>query len=309
MAARKTAKKKVKKAARPKKKAKKKAKRPAGKAKKVARKPAKKKAAKKPTKKPTKKQAGKRAAKRTVKKAKPARRSGATARASRGPAGAAAGTRGSPPRGQVLPEVPRPRLVPTGTDGLLLVISGPSGAGKSTIARRLTERESRIWPSVSMTTRRPRPGELDGVDYFFVSREEFGLARDTGQLLEHATVHGELYGTPRQRVVERLTEGRDVLLEIDVQGASRVREAAPEAVTIFVMPPSREVLLERFRARGTEAEEAVAARVKAADEEVRRAGEYDYVVINDEIERAVSEVVAIVTSERNRAWRRSNTAW
>jgi guanylate kinase len=195
----------------------------------------------------------------------------------------------------------RPPLVPPGTGGLLLVLSGPSGAGKSTLARRLAVEEPRVWRSVSMTTRPPREGEHDGIDYLFVSREEFARRRREGSFLEWAEVHGELYGTPRAPVVDRLLQARDVLLEIDVQGASQVRRSAPGSVLVFVVPPSRAVLEERLRERASESEGKIASRLRMADREVGRAREYDYVVVNDELARAVSDVLAVVTAERNRA--------
>ena len=200
-------------------------------------------------------------------------------------------------------------LMPPGTGGLLVVLSGPSGAGKSTLARELARAESRIWRSVSMTTRTPREGERDCIDYIFVSREEFERARARGTLLESAVIHGELYGTPRTPVVERLLQGRDVLFEIDVQGAMQVKKKAPEAVLIFVRPPSRAVLETRLRERGTEGEEKIQARLGAAAEEILRARAYDYLVVNDDVERAVSEIVSVMTAERSRVRRRFGLPW
>ncbi len=200
-------------------------------------------------------------------------------------------------------------LVPAGAGGLLVVLSGPSGAGKSTLSRMLALADSRIWRSVSMTTRAPRDGERDGIDYIFVPREEFERARREGELLESAAVHGEVYGTPRAPVVERLVQGRDVLLEIDVRGAMQVKERAPDAVLVFVRPPSRAVLESRLRERGSESEESIRLRLADADEEVRHAGEYDYLVANDELGRAVSEIISVITAERSRVQRRRDLPW
>jgi guanylate kinase len=208
------------------------------------------------------------------------------------------------------PAGPRPKpLVPTGLGGMLLVLSGPSGAGKSTVAQRLGLADSRIWRSVSMTTRPPRPGETNGIDYYFVTLEHFARERATGSLLESATVHGESYGTPRRPVVERLLQNRDVLLEIDVQGAAQVRRTVGDAVFIFVRPPSRAVLEQRLRDRGSETEEAILSRLAAADREMALAGEYDYVAINDDLDRAVSEVLSVIVAERSRSQRRQDLPW
>jgi len=195
-----------------------------------------------------------------------------------------------------------------GGGGVLIVLSGPSGAGKSTIVRRVVAAGG-VWLSVSMTTRAPRPGEEDGRDYIFVTREEFDRVVAAGGLLEHATVHGESYGTPRAPVARTLAGGRDVLLEIDVQGARQVREADREAVLVFVAPPSREVLERRLRDRRSETEDKILARLKRADEEVRLRLEYDYLVVNDVLERAVEEVLAIISAERNRMRRRGDIPW
>lgn len=209
------------------------------------------------------------------------------------------------------PRQPRParRFVPEGSDSLLVVMSGPSGAGKSTLARRLALAEGRIWRSVSMTTRAPRAGEQDGIDYLFTTREEFARAVERGAVLEHAMVHGEMYGTPGGPVTERLLQGRDVLLEIDVQGAVAVRKAAPDAVFIFVVPPSREVLERRLRERRSEDEDMIQSRLRRADEEVDLREQYDYLVTNDDLERAVADALAVMSAERNRMHRRRGFTW
>jgi guanylate kinase len=205
---------------------------------------------------------------------------------------------------------PRPKpLVPPGLGGILLVLSGPSGAGKSTVAQRLGLADRRIWRSVSMTTRSPRPAETNGIDYYFVTPENFARERSTGSLLESATVHGESYGTPRRPVVERLLQNRDVLLEIDVQGAMQVRRTVGDAVFIFVRPPSRVVLEERLRDRGSETEEAILSRLAVADREMALAAEYDYLIINDDLDRTVSEVFSVIVAERSRSQRRQDLPW
>jgi guanylate kinase len=204
---------------------------------------------------------------------------------------------------------PVPRLVPERPSSILLIVSGPSGAGKSTMARRLSSMDNRIWRSVSMTTRPPRAGEMTGIDYLFVSRDEFQRAIADRSLLEYAQVHGEFYGTPRGPVVDRLTQGRDVLLEIDVQGATQVKRVAGEAVLVFVAPPSRAVLERRLRDRNSETEERVQARLAAADSELERAREYDYYVVNDDLEKATADLLSIVTAERSRIQRRPGISW
>lgn len=161
----------------------------------------------------------------------------------------------------------------------------------------LQRRYPRTWLSVSATTRRPRPGEREGVEYYFLDEEEFARKADAGGFLEWAEVHGKLYGTPRQQVVEKMREGRDVLLEIDVQGAEQVRERMPDAVSVFVKPPSLEELERRLRERGTESEEELRERLKNARLESREAGKFDYVIVNDELSRAVDELCAIYEKE------------
>jgi len=160
-----------------------------------------------------------------------------------------------------------------------------------------------------MTTRAPREGERNGIDYIFVTREEFARAIEKGEMLEYAEVHGELYGTPRAPVADRLLQGRDVLLVIDVQGGMQIRRAAPDAVLIFVLPPSRAALEARLRERGSEDERVLRMRLKTADAEVAMARKYDYLVINDDLDRAVAELLAVASAERNRTSRRSEIPW
>lgn len=174
------------------------------------------------------------------------------------------------------------------------MIAGPSGVGKGTLVRRLTQRLPRLRVSVSATTRPPRPGERDGVEYRFVTEEEFSRLIEAGELLEWADVFGHRYGTPAGPVREALAAGEDVVLEIDVQGAHQVRSREPEAVLILIEPPSMEELERRLRARGTEDGERLAERLATAERELAQREVFDHVVVNDELERAVDRLVAII---------------
>ena len=183
--------------------------------------------------------------------------------------------------------------------GRLVVISGPSGVGKSTIVREALARTGAAY-SVSVTTRRPRPGEVDGRDYRFASREAFEKMIADGALLEWAEVHGALYGTPRRPVEEALAAGRTVILEIDVQGGLQVRRKMPDATGVLIEPPSDAELMRRLAGRGTEGPEAVRRRFDKAKEEIRLArqsGAYEYNVVNDDLERATRQVVDILVQE------------
>ncbi len=181
--------------------------------------------------------------------------------------------------------------------GKLFVISGPSGAGKGTLRKELFRRVPNLVYSVSVTTRKPRAGEKDGVDYFFISKEEFERMKRKGELLEWAEVHGNLYGTPKKFVESKLKEGKSVVLEIDVQGAFQVKKSFPEAVLIFILPPSEEELIRRLKKRGTETEKEMELRLKNAQWEMGKMDVYDYAIINDDVERASDELVKIVTKE------------
>lgn len=161
----------------------------------------------------------------------------------------------------------------------------------------LLRRYPRTWLSVSATTRRPRPGERDGVEYFFLEEDEFARMAEAGEFLEWAEVHGRLYGTPRRQVLEKIESGHDVLLEIDVQGAKQVREKVPGAVTVFVRTPTLQELEKRLRERGTESEEEIEERLRNARGENLEAESFDYVVTNDELSRAVDELCAIYEKE------------
>ncbi len=174
------------------------------------------------------------------------------------------------------------------------MLAGPSGVGKGTLVRRLRERLPRLHVSVSATTRPPRPGERDGVDYRFVSEEAFSRLVEAGELLEWAEVFGHRYGTPAAPVREALAAGKDVVLEIDVQGAFQVREREPGAVLVLIEPPSMAELERRLRERGTEGGERLAVRLATAERELAERGAFDHVVVNDDLERAVDRLVAII---------------
>ena len=186
---------------------------------------------------------------------------------------------------------------PTTRRGQLVVLAGPSAVGKSTVVARLRERVPDLYFSVSMTTRAPRPGEVDGRDYHFVSTDEFRRAVEQGQMLEWAEIHGglQLSGTPAGPVVEVLDSGRPVLVEVDLAGVRQIREALPEGRTVFLSPPSWETLESRLRGRGTEAPEVVDRRLQTARVEMDARDEFDVVVVNDELESAVDQLVALLT--------------
>jgi guanylate kinase len=178
-----------------------------------------------------------------------------------------------------------------------VILSAPSGGGKTTIARRLLERRADLGYSVSCTTRAPREGEVDGRDYRFLSQEAFLAARDAGEFAEWAEVHGNFYGTLRSQVQDVLASGRHVLMDIDVQGARQFHLAFPETVLIFVLPPSGEVLKSRLTARKSEDRERLLVRLRNARAELGEVGHYHYVVVNDDLERAVNQVSAIIDAE------------
>lgn len=178
-----------------------------------------------------------------------------------------------------------------------IVMSAPSGGGKTTIARKLLERRTDVGYSVSCTTRAPRPGERDGVDYHFLSRHEFDVKASHGEFAEWAEVHGNRYGTLRSAIREVMEAGKHVMLDIDVQGARQVTAAFPESVTIFIVPPSVEVLVARLMGRKSESEEALTLRLRNARIELLEAERYQYVVENDDLEHAVQRVGAIVDAE------------
>lgn len=183
--------------------------------------------------------------------------------------------------------------------GLMLVLSSPSGAGKSTLSRRLLDSDHKIAMSVSVTTRAKRPNEVEGKDYYFVSPERFEAMIKEDAFLEHATVFKHRYGTPKDPVDKILAEGRDVLFDIDWQGAQQLsQKAKDDLVRVFILPPSRAELERRLSTRAQDSPEVVAARMAEADNEISRWSEYDYVIINDDVERAERELKAIVAAER-----------
>ncbi len=186
--------------------------------------------------------------------------------------------------------------------GRLFVISGPSGAGKGTIVKRIMEDRGpvRTALSVSATTRAPREGEIDGKSYFFLSEEEFLRRVEDGGFLEYAEVYGNYYGTPRPYVEDRLSNGFDVILEIDIQGAMNVKKSFPGGVFIFLIPPSMDVLRGRLRARGTDSDEAVELRLSEVRKELAHVSDYDYCVVNNDLDEAVAETEAIFTAEHAR---------
>ncbi|WP_420836863.1 guanylate kinase [Aquabacter cavernae] len=181
----------------------------------------------------------------------------------------------------------------------MLVLSSPSGAGKTTLSRRLLALDDRITMSVSVTTRPPRPGEEDGKDYFFVSVAEFERLRDSGELLEHATVFGNLYGTPRAAVEAALTAGRDVLFDIDWQGTQQLDQSAQQdLVKVFLLPPSAGDLEQRLRTRAQDSDEVVRQRMSKASDEISHFTEYDYILINQDIDDSLAKLTAILNAER-----------
>ena len=189
--------------------------------------------------------------------------------------------------------------------GLMLVLSSPSGAGKTTISRRLLDTDNNLSLSISATTRPPRPGEIEGQDYYFVDSERFDEMVRKDELLEHALVFGNNYGTPRGPVEQALEAGRDVLFAIDWQGTQQVREAArDDLVSVFILPPSTGELERRLHTRAQDSDEVVRSRMAKAADEMSHWAEYDYIIINDDLEKSVEQVEAILTAERLKRERR-----
>lgn len=189
-------------------------------------------------------------------------------------------------------------------EGLLVILSGPSGAGKSTVISRLMEIRDDIRFSVSATTRAPRPGEVDGTAYFFKTREEFSAMVENDEFLEHAEYVGNCYGTPAAPVDRDISNGYAVLLDIEVQGAMQILDKRPDAVSIFLCPPSLEVLEKRLRGRGTDTEEKIQGRLNTARREYAQMSRYNYIVINDDADTAAKELDAVITAEKCRAYKR-----
>ncbi len=185
--------------------------------------------------------------------------------------------------------------------GKLIVISGPSGAGKSTVVFKAIEGKDNVCFSTSVTTRKPRPGEVDGKEYFFVDLDRFREMVENDELLEHAEYVANSYGTPRSYVEQKLSDGMDVILDIEVQGARQVNEKMPDAVKVFIIPPSMDELKRRLESRGTDTARAIEARLIRARQEYKEADFYDYIIVNDDADKAAGELSSIMTAERCRA--------
>lgn len=184
--------------------------------------------------------------------------------------------------------------------GLLIVISGPSGAGKGTIYGAVTERLPYLQKSISVTTRAPRPGEIEGIHYYFRTVEQYAEMKKNGEFLETAQVYTNYYGTPQAPVFAMLERGDDVLFEIDIEGAKQIKEKYPESVSIFIMPPSFAVLERRLRGRGTEDEVSLRTRLGSAKRELAQYGRFDYIVFNDDVQKATQAVIDIIDAERHK---------
>ena len=192
-------------------------------------------------------------------------------------------------------------MIKSNTKGSLIVLSGPSGAGKGTICNEVLNNNKNVWLSISCTSRKPRNGEIEGVNYYFLSKDEFESKIENNGFLEYAIYNDNYYGTPRDKIKEKLDQGIDVILEIEVQGALKVKELVKEAIFIFILPPSMEELKARLKNRGTETEEKILKRFKTAYNEINEINKYNYVVVNDKIDSAVSKINAILLAEKCRA--------
>ena len=184
--------------------------------------------------------------------------------------------------------------------GQLIVVSGPSGAGKDTIVNKVVENNKNIWISVSATSRKPRNGEVEGVNYFFLEKEDFEEKINNNYFLEYAEYANNYYGTPKEKIVEKLEKGIDVILVIEIQGAKKIKELVPEALFIFIMPPSEKTLLSRLKNRQTEDKEKIIERFNIAYKEINEVTKYNYVVVNDKLDEAVDKVESIIKAEKCR---------
>jgi len=191
-------------------------------------------------------------------------------------------------------------------EGLVIVISGPSGAGKGTICKEIVKRKKDLIISVSATTRSPRKNEIEGKNYYFYTEETFKEKIEKNDFLEYAKVYGNCYGTPKSKVIEEIKKGKNVILEIDIQGALQIKESYPKGIFIFVMPPSMEELKNRITSRGTDSREVILKRMECAYHELNYAFKYDYVIINDDLEEAVKVVDSILIAENHRAVRKKD---
>lgn len=187
--------------------------------------------------------------------------------------------------------------------GLLLVVSGPSGTGKGTICKKMVGMNDAIKLSVSATTRQPRLGEKEGISYYFKTREEFEKMVENGEFLEHAMIYDNYYGTPKQAIVDQLDAGVDVILEIEMQGARQIREVCPDAVFVFILPPSLDELKHRIVGRGTETKEQIEKRFNSAYNEIKLLGDYDYFIFNNIVDKSAEEIFEIIKSEKSRVAR------
>lgn len=190
--------------------------------------------------------------------------------------------------------------------GILFVVSSPSGGGKGTLIQRVLKRLPNLSYSVSYTTRKPRAGESDGCQYFFVTREQFSQMIERNEFLEWANVHGHLYGTSRDQVSRDVSSGRDIVLEVDVQGAASIRKLVGDAVSVFILPPSLSVLRQRLVARGTDSTDELEVRLRNAPQELKAYKTFDYVIINDDADRAAEQLIAIIEAERTRLSRQQD---
>lgn len=188
--------------------------------------------------------------------------------------------------------------------GLLIVLSGPSGAGKGTICKQLLAKHTNLMYSVSVTTRPPRPGEVDGQDYYFADEQQFQTMIEKEELLEYAEFCGNHYGTPRKVVEQAINEGKNVILEIEIQGALQIKKRFPQGVFVFILPPSLDELAARIKKRGTETSDSIQRRLAQAEHELEYVSEYDYVVVNDRVEVAVEKLEAIIIAEKCKEKRR-----
>ncbi len=191
-------------------------------------------------------------------------------------------------------------MIKTRKRGTLIVISAPSGAGKGTVISKLLEKEDNLWLSVSATSRTPRTNDIEGVTYYFYSKEEFENKIKEGYFLEFAEYAGNYYGTPKEFIEEKLSKGIDVILEIEIQGAMQIKKLVPEALFIFIMPPTLQELKRRLVGRNTDSKEKIIERFKIAYKEINEVSKYNYVVVNDEVDNAVSKIQAIIKAEKCR---------
>lgn len=191
-------------------------------------------------------------------------------------------------------------MIKSKKQGLLIIISAPSGAGKGTVIKEICKQNSNIWVSISVTTRKPRTNDQEGITYYFWSQEEFESQLKNNYFLEYTNYAGNYYGTPRKQIQEHLDNGQDVILEIEIEGAMNVKKLVPEALCIFIMPPSLKELKRRLESRGTDSKEKILERFKIAYQEINEVTKYNYVVVNDEVEKAADKVLSIMKAEKCR---------